>query len=108
MTYVSEFFPPLGRCDDSEHHLRDVEGVPPVVISDGSVVLSHGHQPPTENVVINVEPPRKVQVDEHANGGLGGNVELSFESYYHLSDKTASVMRTSTTVNTTAHKKSNM
>ena len=68
--YLPEFFPPLCGSDDGEHHLRDVEGVPPVVVSDVAVVLPDGAEPAAQDRVVNVETPGEVQVDEHAESGL--------------------------------------
>ena len=68
--YLPEFFPPLCGSDDGEHHLRDVEGVPPVVVSDVAVVLPDGAEPATQHSVVNVEATGEIQVDEHAKGSL--------------------------------------
>lgn len=56
--------------DDGKHHLRDIEGVPPIVIGDVAVVLADGAQPAAEDGVVDVEAPREVQVDEHSEGSL--------------------------------------
>lgn len=42
--------------DDDEHHLRDIEGVSPVMVSHVSVVLLDAQQPPAQRRVVDVEP----------------------------------------------------
>lgn len=62
---LPEDLPPLRRGQDGEHHLGDVEGVPPVVVGDVSVVLFDGEQPPAQDFVFDVEAFDEVQVEEH-------------------------------------------
>ena len=50
--------------------MRDVERVAPVVVRDVTVVLLDRGQPSTQNGVVDVEPAREVEVDEHAKGSL--------------------------------------
>ena len=64
-SYLSHFLPPLSASYHSEHHLRDVERVTPVVIGDVTVVLLDAGQPPAQDSVVDVEPAREVQIDEH-------------------------------------------
>ena len=65
VTYLSQLFPPLSTGYHSEHHLRDVEGVTPVVVGHVAIVLLDGGQPAAEDRVVDVEPAGEVQVDEH-------------------------------------------
>lgn len=62
---LAEHLPPLRRREDGEHHLRDVERVPPVVVGDVPVVLLHAQQPAAEHLVVDVEALDEVQVEEH-------------------------------------------
>lgn len=59
---------------NGEHHLGDIEGVPPVVVDDVAVVLLHTEKPPTQHFVVYVEPLDKVQVQEHPQASLPTNV----------------------------------
>ena len=65
LSYFAQLLPPLRLRDDCEHHLGDVERVPPVVVGEAAVVLLHRAQPAAQDGVVDVEPPRKVHVDEH-------------------------------------------
>ena len=65
LSYFAQLLPPLRLRDDCEHHLGDVERVPPVVVGEAAVVLLHGAQPAAEDGVVDVEAARKVHVDEH-------------------------------------------
>ena len=69
-TYFTEFFPPLGCCDSSKHHLRYVECVSPVVISDISVIFLDWGQKSTQGEVIYMESSQKIQIYEHAKSSL--------------------------------------
>lgn len=45
---------------NSEHHLRNIERVPPVMIRDIAVVLLNAEQPSAQHAVVYVEPLHKV------------------------------------------------
>lgn len=60
-----EDLPPLGRCQNGEHHLSDVESMSPVVIGHVAIVFLHAQQPSTEHLVVDVETLDKIQVEEH-------------------------------------------
>lgn len=61
-----EELPPLSRCENGKHHLRHVERVTPIVISNVSVVLLDAQQPPTEHLVVDVEALDQIQIEEHS------------------------------------------
>nr|CAD7447946.1 unnamed protein product [Timema bartmani] len=44
------------HSNDGKHHLRNIEGVPPVVVGDIAVVFLHTEKPSAENFVIYVKP----------------------------------------------------
>lgn len=43
-------------CDYGEHHLGNVECVPPIVVRHVAVVLLDAEQPTAKNIVLDVEP----------------------------------------------------
>lgn len=47
---------------DGEHHLSDVKGVPPIMVSHVAVVLLDAQQPSTENFVIDVKSLDQIQI----------------------------------------------
>lgn len=49
-----------------EHHLRDIECMPPIVISNISIVLFDAQQPSAQNFIINMKTFNKVQLQEHS------------------------------------------
>lgn len=52
---LTKHFPPLGRRENREHHLSDVERMSPVVISHVTIVLLDAQQPSTEHLVVDVK-----------------------------------------------------
>lgn len=71
--------------DDSKHHLGHIKRVPPVVVSDIAVVLLDAEQPATQHLVLYVEPPNQVQVQEHPQTGLLGGEQRDVDFYGFLS-----------------------
>lgn len=69
----------MGRREDGEHHLGDVEGMSPVVVRHVSVVLLHAQQPPAEHLVVNVKPLHQIQVQEHPQTSLQRVVIVHFD-----------------------------
>ena len=52
------------------HHLADVEGMSPVVVGHGTVVLLHRHQPATEHRLVDPEPLQQTAVQHHPHTRL--------------------------------------
>lgn len=53
-----------------KHHLRHIEGMTPVVIQNFSIILFHREQPPTQDIVLNIEPLHQIQIQEHSQTSL--------------------------------------
>ena len=70
MSYLAKFFPPLRRRDRSKHHLSYIESVSPIMVADFSVVFLDRGKPSTKCEVINVESPKKIQINEHSQSSL--------------------------------------
>lgn len=76
---LPKHLPPLCRRQNCEHHLRDIERVSPVVVSNVSIVLLDTQQPPTKHLVVNVELFYKVEVEEHPETSFEGAVVIQAE-----------------------------
>lgn len=58
------------HSDDGKHHLGDVKGVSPIVVRHVAVILLHAQQPAAEDLVFDVEPADKIQVEKHPQASL--------------------------------------
>lgn len=99
LSYFAQLLPPLRLRDDCEHHLGDVERVPPVVVGEAAVVLLHGAQPAAEDGVVDVEAARKVHVDEHPQRRLQkgiGHKSIPFCLVLFVSEKYVASARCAT------------
>jgi hypothetical protein len=74
-----ENLPPLSRRQNRKHHLRDVECVPPIVISNIPVVFLDTQQPTTQHFVIDVEAFDEVEIEKHSKTSLQCTVIVQAE-----------------------------
>lgn len=49
-----------------EHHLCDIEGVPPVVVRNVTVIFFHAQKPSAKDFVVNVKPFDEIQIKKHS------------------------------------------
>lgn len=49
------------------HHLGDVKCVSPVVVENGTVVLSYAENPLAKYLVVDVKAFNEIEIEEHSN-----------------------------------------